>query len=1073
MKHIPDDIKRKLDAFLRRYYALKLLKGLILGLGLTGLYFLLVSGLEYLLHMGQTARMVLFYSFWGLGVSVFVVYVAWPVLQLLRLGKTMNYQEASKLIGAYFPEIDDKLLNLIQLERGASENALILASIDQRSRQLSPFNFSQALDLGRALRFWPLLALPVVIVLLLSLSGKVSQLGEASTRVLRYGEDFKPAFPFRIHFLSALESERGTNHTLAVQFEGEAIPKEMLMESNGKTIRLVNRGQGRFEHVFSQLTRDQQMHFLYSGLSSGQYTLEVKDVPQLKDFIVEVVPPSYTGLKSKVQPVENVLQVPEGSDMRFVAKAAFTERLHFQFSEDSAGLFEQDTQTKTLVFSLNKLQSAVNYFIKGEAEAGTKNLSPQNSVEIQKDDFPGISAEWQRDSVDLNLLYYRFEAEDDYGINQVFLIVEQEGKILYREKMATEGSQRAKGGYGLLNLGNKVNQTAFAEVYLRVYDNDGVNGSKSTRSNGYETQLLDKQDYQLFLKAQLSEAGAERSKLNERFKKQDARLSEQLKKIKKGEYDWKEKKELDELLKEQEKLLEKKKELEEKQEELRKQKQEELPEDIRDKQKEEELQKLVDEIQKLKDKLGIEELQKKLEKLKELTEQTSRQEQRQQELEKQLESERAILETIDKLQELSKKEEKLSKEEAGTEEERAAKKAAQKELQEQFEEAKQEVEKQMEENQRFGDAAEKEQVEQKKEQAAQDMQKAGDSKDSGKQQKAQQKASESLQEMAKGLQDAFMAMQAQSDAEDAEMLRRILENVEKLSFGSEAVLSRTQQIQKDDPLVRKLLLEQNRLVTGTKVIKDSLTALANRNPKIKQKVFEELASIERNQEKSLTEMQNVKLAASAGHQQYVMLAANNLALMLDASLQNMMQQMANKKPGQQNCQKPGGSKPNKAGLAKMQGELAKQMQQRMKGKQKGKDGKNGEEGEQGDPGELARIISQQEQLRQAYQQQKEGKEGKGAGDELTDKLLEEVEKDLYNDNITQETLERVKEIESRLLEDERAERKQEMDEQRQAETGTKLDQEKTRTLEFLKRKAKTREALLYEELMLNNQYKTK
>lgn len=1068
MQQIPNTIQQKLERFLRKFYSLKLLKGAILGIGLLGIYYLVLGGLELSLRMGQLPRMILFYSFLGLGATVFIVYIVWPILQLFRLGRKLSYQEAAKLIGNHFKEVDDKLLNLLQLKAtNQSESALIEASIEQRCKQLNPYDFTQALQLKKAFRFWPLLALPIAVVIFLSLSGKVGELTEATNRVVQYSEDFKPAFPFDVNFENDLEVERGANYTLQVSFTGDKQPMEMLMKANGKTLRLVNQGNGSFTHSFSNLNQEQALQFVYGDVSSASYELSVQDVPQLNEFFIEIKPPGYTGFPASIKTVENVITVPEGSSVRLVAIANFVDELYLK--SDSLQLnFISSTNDKSL--EIKSVREKLRYQLFGEYQNRIRQLSPNNTLAVIKDAFPKVQAEWQIDSINPNRIYYRYDASDDYAVSKTLVVVKGVNGVLLEKKINNVS------GYGALDVADFVKDKEQVEVYVVVYDNDAVNGGKSVRSAGYKMLALGKKEYKDYLNNALSSSSAEKAKLNEKLKKQGKEYDKQLQKIKSGEYKFKDKKALEELIKEQKELLKEKEKLEKKREELRKEAKKEKGEDIRDKKKEEELNKLLEEIEKLKDKLGIEDLEKKLEKLKELTEQMSQQENRQENLEKKLESERAILEALDKLNELQKKQDALAKGENknGSEQE---------EIKKGLEEVNKELEKQKEENEAFEKAAAKENLEEKQNKAEEEVSEAAkeESKDSqskeGKKsdskKKSQKKASESLKEMAEGLQQAFMEMQSQQEGEDAQMLRQVLENVEELSQGTERVLERTKRIEQNDPQVKTLLLNLNKLSLGTGIVRDSLTALANRNPKIKQKVFEELTNIENNQRKSLDELQNVQLSQSSGHQQYVMLAANNLALMLDASLQQMMQQMAQKKPGNQNCQKPGGKKPSKAGMAKMQGELAKQMGERMSGKQKGKSGKpegEGKDGESGDKGELAKMISEQEQLREAYKQmQKEGeKEGLGAnGKTPIEKMMEEVEKDMYDDNITNETLERVREIETRLLEDERAKRKQEMDEQREAQEASEQKQQKTDELKFFKNKQKSREGLLYDELMLN------
>ncbi len=63
----------------------------------------------------------------------------------------------------------------------------------------------------------------------------------------------------------------------------------------------------------------------------------------------------------------------------------------------------------------------------------------------------------------------------------------------------------------------------------------------------------------------------------------------------------------------------------------------------------------------------------------------------------------------------------------------------------------------------------------------------------------------------------------------------------------------------------------------------------------------------------------------------------------------------------------------------------------------------------------------------------EGKEGALGDLNKTKELMEKQERDLVNKQITPETIERMKEIETRMLEHEKAEKEQDQDNQREAE----------------------------------------
>ena len=82
----------------------------------------------------------MFWSYIIINLIVFGKFIAVPLLNLFDIGKTLDYKHAAKIIGQHFPEIDDKLVNLIELaEISDSDNKLITASIKQKINNLSPF----------------------------------------------------------------------------------------------------------------------------------------------------------------------------------------------------------------------------------------------------------------------------------------------------------------------------------------------------------------------------------------------------------------------------------------------------------------------------------------------------------------------------------------------------------------------------------------------------------------------------------------------------------------------------------------------------------------------------------------------------------------------------------------------------------------------------------------------------------------------------------------------------------------------------------------------------------------------
>src|SRR5690606_36352163 len=134
-------IQIKLEQFIKRYYTNELLKGAILFFAIGLLYLLVTLFIEYILWLNPTARTILFWTFIGVEVALFVKFIAIPWAKLFKLQKGIDYEEASKIIGKHFTEVNDKLLNVLQLKSNSEQSELLLASIEQKSAELQPIPF--------------------------------------------------------------------------------------------------------------------------------------------------------------------------------------------------------------------------------------------------------------------------------------------------------------------------------------------------------------------------------------------------------------------------------------------------------------------------------------------------------------------------------------------------------------------------------------------------------------------------------------------------------------------------------------------------------------------------------------------------------------------------------------------------------------------------------------------------------------------------------------------------------------------------------------------------------------------
>ena len=191
----------QIDAFIRKYYKNQLIKGGILVFGFFVLLFLVVTFLEFIGRFGTPVRAFLFFSFSGVNLFLLYKYVFIPVSKLFAFGKRISRTQASLIIGDFFPEIADRLLNTLQLNDSLSvEGAnyeLVRASISQRATSISAIPFVNGIDLRKNVKYLKYF-IPVFLVFLIVVTFLPSVITQGSQRVVNYQKEFKPVRLFLI-----------------------------------------------------------------------------------------------------------------------------------------------------------------------------------------------------------------------------------------------------------------------------------------------------------------------------------------------------------------------------------------------------------------------------------------------------------------------------------------------------------------------------------------------------------------------------------------------------------------------------------------------------------------------------------------------------------------------------------------------------------------------------------------------------------------------------------------------------------------------------------------------------------
>ena len=1117
------DIIEKLESFLKRYYTNELIKGILLFIAIGFTYFLLTLFIEYVFWLNSTFRTLLFWTFIIVEVALFVKYIAFPLAKLFKLKKGIDYTDAAGIIGKHFPEVNDKLLNVLQLNQDREQSELLVASINQKSAELNPVPFKLAINFTDNRKYLKYTAIPVLIILISYFSGKIDWFSDSYERVLNYQTAYEPPAPFQFFVVNEdLKAIENKDFKLQVKTAGTVVPENAQISYNNETYFLKEIGVGEFEYVFSKPKTDIEFSFSANSVVSKPYTLEVSKVPTILGFEMVLDYPSYTKKVDETLKGNGNATVPQGTQITWQVRTKSTDQVILYANDTLVFDGNQDTGfegTKRLTNTMDYTISTSNSFVSDYEKLNF-------NIDVINDDFPELNVKMELDSTDQQTMYFYGQASDDYGLRNLQLVYYPLDDV---KNIKVEPISISKGNIDDFvsafpnNL--KLEEGVSYELYFQVFDNDAINRFKSTKSNIYTYRKLTQSEEE---DKQLQQQNETIQDLNESLEKMETRekeLEEFSKTQKeKSELNFNDKKKFEKFLKrqkQQEDMMQNfNKKLKENLEEFQKESKEDdqFKEDLKERLQENEEQlkedeKLLEELEKLQEKINKEELTEKLEKLAKQNKNQKRSLEQLLELTKRYYVAKKLEKLQQELEKLAEDQEKLSEEsdEKNTKE-------AQDSLNKKFEDFQKAMEELEKDNQGLKqpidvpqDKKEEESIKEDQQEASeelgekQEQQEQNDEEkasESGK--KAKQKQKQAGQKMKQMSQQMQMSMQmggAEQMEEDMEMLRQVLDNLVLFSFDQEALMDQFKSIEVNHNKYASYLVKQSNLKEHFSHIDDSLFALSLRQPKISERVNKEISEVFFNIDKSLDQFSENRMYQGIANQQYTITAANNLADFLSDVLDQMQQQMQMSASGQGSSGKPEQGLPD---IIMSQEELNKQMEEGMKKSDQGKpkDGEEGKEGEKGEKGEneekeggesggkegkqqgegegseemngeLFKIYQQQQQIRQALED-KLAKEGnKGAGSALV-KQMERIELDLLNKGFTNQTLQKMMNLQHQLLKLENATFQQGQDNKRKSETNrTDFDNNTNNKIPTAKEYFNTTEILNRQTLPLQPVYKKK
>lgn len=1034
-----------LEKFAKKFYLNNLIKGLFWFILFSVSLLFVLSTIENLFWLNSTFRLILLILLIISLTTFFSYYIALPVLRCFGLLREKSYKDFALLLGNY-SNTDDKILSALELFElnELNKNELLLNELSRRSNELSKINIKNFFNIKEYYK-WIIGNISILAIFFTLSFTFPKQFINPLVRISNYNKIFPKDYGFRVNILNTnFYTESGKSFVLNFEITGDKIPKNIYILSNGNQFIPKKTLNNRYEYIFDNISENTIFQIIAEDWISDKYEIKVYNKPTIYRLVANIIYPNYTKINNEQFVNIFSYSVPRGTKIMF----SFNVK-----DADSLIIVNGDKLNKYSV--KNKLDYQIQILKNESIQIITKSIqSPlQDTTNIYiteiPDAYPQILVQVQKDTFYIMHYYVSGSISDDYGFTKllaIYKLTRKDSTINGKIPINISNNDLIQNfnfdiDFSFLNL----QPDDIIHFYLEIYDNDAMAGPKATKSREYEIKIPTKEEIQIEQSKQLQAANSKFSNIQKELndiKNELKHLENQWKLERKFNYEQKQK--WENLIKKQNDIINELQNLEQ-----NLQLSPSYDENL-------EIYEKIQQIDELIKSINLDELNEYLENLQKLmennelksedieefksqNEELNKMLDRQIDLLKRLDIEKNLRETFDEFKDLSKQFDELSKKQDLDE------LTKQNELKQMLEKQFEKYDSLLKENEKLSEPFKMENIESEEQTINNEVQQAEQNLQKNNQKKAnenQKNTSQQLNDLANKLEQNLEKQLQEENAEDATALRQLLKNVLLASFEQENLIKnlymQNPRLSNYQDYVRK----QYELQEVMKRTKDSLYMIGKRQPMVSNFIFDEINKIEKESKKAINNLNNWTFGPAAINQQNLMTSLNNLALFLSDVLQQMEQQNSMSQlnsDGAMKCNNPkntgnsNDSKPSMKTLKQLQQDLNKQMEALQKEMQNGK--KQGKEISEA----LAKMAAQQEAIRRAMQQMKEqmSKEGNLKNASFVQQMIEDMEKtekDLYNKNLTYETIKRQKQIEIRMLEAEKAEQQQETDNLRKSET---------------------------------------
>ncbi len=1081
------EIISKLEKLVKREYSFFAVIGLQSVLLIGALTYTTFTILEALFHFNTFIRTVFFFIFLLFTGAAFVIMLVNPLLKYFNIFRKTNYHKVAEKAGNNFQFIKDDLLNAMQLVSGETDkknysSLLIDAAFLNIYNRTKAIEFESVVSFKKARELFRYLSVVIAVCLLLFVL--VTPLQAAAFRLIHFNREFISPVKYTFEVRPGnTQVTKGSDVPIFIKVNG-AIPQEV-------SIAIKESDQTKFE--YQHLKRDSLGFYNYElksvrygykyfvkadDISSEEFTIGVIDQPVIKTLEVNVTSPAY----SKIP----VLQQKDNGNVTALPGSIVELRINSTKNLQSAKIVFDDSMAVPL--RINGSEARGSFKIKKDNayriiitdRHKNENLSPITySVKAMQDSYPSIDIIAPNDNINLpadNRITLLSKISDDYGFT----------KLTLNYRLASSGFREPEADFKTVEIPIDKNLTEqdinyiwnlsqmqlsendVVSYFLEVFDNDNVNGPKSTRSPQFTVRVPSLGE--LLSQSDETQDNAvndlqETLKQAEDLKKDIEKISQELKQDKK-DINWDEKQKIEKTLEQFKKLQEKSEEIGKKIDQLRNNLQQNnlLSKETLEKYTElqklfdnlsgEDMKKAMENMQNVLQSLDRQQIQQALENYKFNEEQFKASIERTMNLLKRIQAEQKVNDLLNRIEELTKKQNELQKDTKGSNEKNKNDLSRrQDQISKELNDLKKEMKKLSEKMSELKDLPkdqldtlrqefEKQNNEGLSKEALQQIQQ------SQKQlaMQNQQQIINNMQEMKKGMQQLQQSMQQQNQVQTFLDMMKLTDNLITLSKEQESLKGESEKMDPNSSAFNRNSEKQNNIQRNLDKIFRQMSELSQKTFAITPEMGKALGDAQRAMMRSLEAMQNRNGSLASGNQAEAMKGLNEAAAMMKNSMEQMM---SGKGQGgmMSLLQQMGMMAQQQMGLNNLTQMLQQSMQGSLTIEQQA---------------QLQRLAQQQDAIRKTLEQLND--EAKASGQSKTlaanmDKMLEqmqEVVKDMQTQKLDDNVVQKQEHILSRMLDAQKSVNERDFERNRESYTGKNIIRQSPSDLNLSSEKGKNK-----------------